>query len=223
MRTLKNVLGKTIGLTLLSCITFSAFGQSSKNVDLLNNRDDHKLRLYISPANLADPSGNSFQLTAGKSFWRGGEIQLSVAQRLGWGNPFMLYNLMTYGIVTTDAKFEKGTRIGLELQQVYHSTEKIDFYLGLEGAYSDDEILIEGIGLVGVTILPIDERYTRQRTTFNGKMGFKFYVQKNFIIDLYVGVGMHTNEKFSQRETLEVAEVDKTWNLPWNIKFGYQF
>lgn len=220
MRTLKNVFGKMIGLALLSCITFSAFGQSSRNVELLDYRDDKKVKLYVSPFNFINPAGNTFQLTAGKSFWRKSEIQISIAQRLGGGNPYFAYNIRGLGIIGIDAKFERGTRVGLEIQQVYHRAKSVDLYIGLEAAYSHDVIFVDN--LIFIIPFSVEERITRKQSILNGKVGFKFFVANNFLVDLYVGLGVKRNT-FQDMEATEEVTFENSLTLPCNVKFGYQF
>lgn len=222
MRTFKNVIGKIIGMALLSCITISAFGQTSNKVDLNQNRDDYKFRLYSSPLNLINPAGNSFQLTAGKSLWKGGEVQLSVSQRLGNGNPYLHYSLLGLGLFGVDASFEKGTRVGLEAQQVIRRRKNYDIYIGIEGAYEKDHIIIESAYVLG---LIIEDAYhiTRTRVFANMKLGYKFFINENFVIDAYAGLGMRKSNADIDNEFADLGLQSLRRYFPLNVKFGYQF
>lgn len=221
MRTFKNVIVKSIGLVFLSFISFSAIGQTAQNVELNQRRDDHNVRLYVSPFNTINPLGNSLQVTAGKSLWKQGELQLSVSQRLGKGNPLLLEGAGGLSVLSFDASYVKGTRLGLEVQQMFHRTEDLDFYVGIEGAYSRDEILVEELTVLWVLPLDVNETIIKNTSTVNVKVGLKVFTLNNFIIDFYVGAGVR-NHKFVQ-DIFTDFERTRSLNLPWNIKFGYQF
>lgn len=200
MRALRISLVKLIGLALLNFITIVATGQteSASSKKELEKRDEYKTRIYLSPLNLIDISGNSLQLTAGKSFREKSEIQFSIAQRLGGGDPFFVSNL--YGGFVS-GKFRRGTRIGLEFQKAFVRHRIFDAYSAMELAYSKDVIVFS------------DQTIERKRIIHNMKLGLKYFVGCNFLIDTYIGLGLKTSIDFKKVSLI----------LPWNLKIGYQF
>lgn len=215
MRALKNVLVKTTCLILLCCLTFSATSQSSTEINKFETRLNHKLRLYTAPLDLINPMGNSYQVTFGKSFWEKGEVQISIAQRLGKGDPYYIENLISIFSDIT-ANYRKGTSVGLEYQHVIKRNKILDLYLGIEGRVWQDHIYVQN----NVTIFLLSYRNQEiERTTmaYNMKMGLKFFILENFIIDIYGGVG-----RIRQSESVSANVLERLY-LPMNIKVGYQF
>lgn len=228
METLKNVTVKMIGLLLMTTLSFSAMGQSSKTIELGSDRDDHMFRLYTSPLNLIDVSGGSVQLTAGKSLWKGGEVQLNYSTRLKSGNPFAAYNVATFFFFGLDAHYSKGYRVGAEIQQTIQRTKNMDFYLAAEFATAKEDITVSGAHFFLVEFETDHYTFTVDRKYFNGKFGMKWFVSDRVIVDTYIGFG----RKFSnpeidfefgeEEENLSVISINRN-TVPMNIKIGYQF
>ncbi len=219
MRTLKTSFAKLIGLALLNCLTLTTFAQTDSGIEIedFGARDDHKVRIYFSPLNLVNPAGNSLQLTAGKSVWKGGEIQANVAQRLGFGDPFLLDNFYNLGFASITGNYirGKGTRVGLELQQSVYRSKFTDLYVGLETALSKDLIYVDHTTALLFLDNSVDRNIVRTSKIQNVKVGSKFFVAENFILDVYCGIGYISSE-------IE-GTIKKRINLPWNVKLGYQF
>ena len=226
MKTLKIVTVKTTIMISRILVCFFLFGFlpniSTAQIDIENakysSRDDHKIRIYTAPFNLLNPTGGAFQLTAGKSLWKNGEVQFNIAARTGFGDPFLADNIvMGFAFTNVDAEYVKGTRVGLEVQQMLIRREKFDLYTALEGAISRDVVQLKAATFLLFWQESLDEQIEVNKEYLNFKVGMKFFPTERIIIDTYIGIG-----RKASKHLYESTDKEITPTLPWNIKFGYQ-
>jgi len=210
-------------ILLLICLAF--FQNQSKAQELITKKN----RFYISPLNLINPIGASSQITYGRVFKNNNEIQLSYSFKH-----------------TIDRDVEEGTatdlisgyRLGLEYQFATIKREKLATYFGVETFMGESKSLYNppvysSSGPIFTTWGSSTNRpekvqkYVHQnRLGLNLKIGTKIQVFKNFMIELYSGVGatIVTNNFYAESfDNFQYIKQKGKFNLPTNVKLMMAF
>jgi len=220
-------------LTTFALVIFSSlFIQTDLNGQSINlhTKASKKNKLYVSPLNLINPFGASAQLTYGRQLNQRSEIQVSYGHKMKYWTPSLF--------IKDDEQFiydlyrpvsEGGYRIGVEYQHLISVQQRGVIYLAAEGYYKHEKysVIKPLFNFFGIDA-PVEVIDVKG---LNCKMGMKINLGKNFLLDVYSGIGVsyygtYVDEyKFEERIVMEASETVNGWavNIPFNVKLGYNF